>query len=202
MSNHCSDVAQGKRQCATLGNPIAVDTDGLLVDVEVQSIKENWPTYEDKIRDVDHFFSTAITKEVNGKLKKYRPCNLCPWVFRWSIQLCTLNETRRNDKNLIDEVTTMWWHLEASHSVHDISLFMLFQWLIILLGKVSHLGKGCQLPVKATRRHQKAQGDSSRRDPYSGPSSYREEVELGCPLLRQAVLTNSSWVACHDRPSR
>ena len=33
---------------ATLGNPVTVDTDGLLMDVDVQAIDDNLPTHEDK----------------------------------------------------------------------------------------------------------------------------------------------------------
>jgi hypothetical protein len=77
-TDHCSDVFPGKTKCATLGNPVAVDADGLLMDVDVQSIDDSPPTREDKRQDVDHFFRTAIVKDVNGKSKKYRACKLCP----------------------------------------------------------------------------------------------------------------------------
>jgi hypothetical protein len=63
----------------TLGNPVATDADGLLLDVDVQRIDENpVPTCEDKRQDIDHFFRAAIEREVNGKSKKYRACRLCP----------------------------------------------------------------------------------------------------------------------------
>jgi hypothetical protein len=41
---------------ASLGNPVAVDADGLLMDVDVQAIDDSQPTREDKRQDVDHFF--------------------------------------------------------------------------------------------------------------------------------------------------
>ena len=63
---------------ATLGNPVAVDADGLLIDVDVQAIDDNMPTREDKRQDVDNFFCIAVVKDVNGKSKKYRACKLCP----------------------------------------------------------------------------------------------------------------------------
>ena len=63
---------------ATLGNPVAVDADGLLMDVDVQAIDDSLPTREDKRQDVDHFFGIAVVKDVNGKSKKYRACKLCP----------------------------------------------------------------------------------------------------------------------------
>jgi hypothetical protein len=67
-----SDVFSGKKKSrATLGNPQAVDADGLLVDVDVQPVDDNSPTREDRRQDVDHFFCTAVVKEVKGKLKKY-----------------------------------------------------------------------------------------------------------------------------------
>ena len=72
-----------KMKNATLGNPLAVDADRFLVDVNVQEV-DGTPTLstrEDKRQDVDHFFHTAVVKEVNGKLKKYRTCKSCPWVL-------------------------------------------------------------------------------------------------------------------------
>jgi hypothetical protein len=62
----------------SLGNPVAVDADGLLMDVDVQSIDDSTPTREDKRQDVDHFFCIAVVKVVNGKSKKYRACKICP----------------------------------------------------------------------------------------------------------------------------
>jgi hypothetical protein len=58
----------------------------------------------------------------------------------------------RNNKTIVDEVTTLRRHLEANHSVrapftHYSSMFNLR-----LLGEVSELGKGCQLRLKITRR--------------------------------------------------
>jgi hypothetical protein len=76
-TRHFYDVVTGKKR-ATLSNPVAVDADGLLMDVDVQSINDNPPTREDKRQDVDQFFRTAVVKDVNGKSKKYRACKLCP----------------------------------------------------------------------------------------------------------------------------
>ena len=73
----CLNVVLGKKKIATLGNPQATDVDGLLVDVDVQSINDNPSTCEDKRQDVDHFFDTTVVKDVNGKSKKYRTCKLC-----------------------------------------------------------------------------------------------------------------------------
>jgi hypothetical protein len=47
------------------------------MDVDVHPIDDSPPTHDDKRQDVDHFFGTAIVKDVNGKLKKYRTCKLC-----------------------------------------------------------------------------------------------------------------------------
>ena len=60
---------------ATLGNPVAVDADGLLMDVDVQAINDNLPTHEVKQQDC---FCIAVAKDVNGKSKKYHACKLCP----------------------------------------------------------------------------------------------------------------------------
>jgi len=71
----------GKKKKATLGNPQAINADGLLVDVDVQEVNNTPSMHEDKRQDVDHFFCTAIVKEVSGKLKKYCTCKSCPWVL-------------------------------------------------------------------------------------------------------------------------
>ena len=76
-THHFYDVVIGKKR-ATLGNPVAIDADGLLLDVDVQSINDNPPTREDKRQDVNQFFHAAVVKEVNGKSKKYCVCKLCP----------------------------------------------------------------------------------------------------------------------------
>jgi hypothetical protein len=63
-----------------LGNPADVDSDGFLVDVVVQPVNEDTPAYEDKQRDIVQFFHPAVLKVVNGKMKKYFTCKLCPYV--------------------------------------------------------------------------------------------------------------------------
>jgi hypothetical protein len=63
----------------SLGNPLTVGNDGLLADVDVPAVDSNTPaTREDKRRDVDQFFHPAISKDVNGKVKRYCVCKLCP----------------------------------------------------------------------------------------------------------------------------
>jgi len=71
-------VVSAKKKKATLGNPQAVDADGLLMDVDVQPVDDNPSTREDKRQDVDHFFHPAVTKEVKDKIKKYCKCKICP----------------------------------------------------------------------------------------------------------------------------
>ena len=57
---------------------MAIDEDGLLVDVDVQPIEPPPSTREDKCQDVDCFFHVPTTKVVSGKAKIYRACRLCP----------------------------------------------------------------------------------------------------------------------------
>ena len=71
------NIFTGKNKCTIIGNPIAVDADSLLMDVDIQSIEDNLPTCEDKTQDIDQFFHTAIMKDVNGTSKKYCACKLC-----------------------------------------------------------------------------------------------------------------------------
>ena len=79
ISLTCTDqCSSDKVNRTTLGNPVAVDEDGLLINVDVQAIDDNLPTHEDKRQDVDNFFRNAVVKDVNGKSKKYRACKICP----------------------------------------------------------------------------------------------------------------------------
>jgi hypothetical protein len=81
---------------ATLGNPTDVDEDGLLMDIDVQQVHDDVPTaLGDRRWDIDHFFNPPILKTVNGHVKKYCGCKLCPYVHRLiPLALCSLaNET-------------------------------------------------------------------------------------------------------------
>ena len=73
--------AKKKGPSGTLGNPVTVDDDGLLVDVDIQEIDiDDAPrtTREDKRQDVDRFFLGARIRDMNGKSRKYRLCKICP----------------------------------------------------------------------------------------------------------------------------
>jgi hypothetical protein len=76
-TNHHSNVITGKTKHATLDNPVAIDADGLLMDVDVQLVNDNPSSCEDKHQDVDHFFCPAVVKNVNRKSKKYCACKSC-----------------------------------------------------------------------------------------------------------------------------
>jgi hypothetical protein len=73
------DDGKKKGRSGTLGNPVAIDDDGMLVDVQVQEI-DDVPrvTREDKRQDVDRFFLGASIKDMKGKSRKYRLCTICP----------------------------------------------------------------------------------------------------------------------------
>jgi hypothetical protein len=75
------DKKRPKARRGTLGNPVDIDDDGLLVDVDVQSVDDDHRvtvTRVDKRQDVDQFFLGAVFKDMNGKSKKYRLCKICP----------------------------------------------------------------------------------------------------------------------------
>lgn len=58
-----------------------VDEDGILADIDVQPIIDESPTREDRIRDIDQFFSQPFEcTHANGKVKKHRKCKVCPYV--------------------------------------------------------------------------------------------------------------------------
>jgi hypothetical protein len=90
--NPVLNIVTAKWTCASLGNPKEVDDEGLLIDVDVQAINEDGPSREDKRRDIDHFFQSPVEKTVNGKVKKYCICKLCPYVSHTSV-ICLLMRT-------------------------------------------------------------------------------------------------------------
>jgi len=48
------------------------------MNIDVQDIHENLLTHKDKQHDVEEFFHAGVTRETNGKKKKYCTCKLCP----------------------------------------------------------------------------------------------------------------------------
>ena len=74
-----SEITIGKTNSTSLGNPDAVDADGLLMDVDVQPITENnTKSREDRTQDIKEFFHPTFEKTVQGKSKKFRKCKKCP----------------------------------------------------------------------------------------------------------------------------
>ncbi|KAI0249255.1 hypothetical protein BJV78DRAFT_716359 [Lactifluus subvellereus] len=71
------------RNNASLSNPGAVDENGSLLDINVQSIDEDdGPRDVDKTQDLKEFFHPVFEKEISNKdgkkTKPYRKCKLCP----------------------------------------------------------------------------------------------------------------------------
>jgi hypothetical protein len=59
-------------------DPEAVDEDGILLDVEVQSVDGSVPTREGRTADIDQFFGEAFDRAgANGKVKRHRKCKIC-----------------------------------------------------------------------------------------------------------------------------
>ena len=58
-----------------------VDEAGFLKDIDIIDVPDGpdteKPQYEDRIRDINTFFTTPFQKEAG---KKYRNCNECTWV--------------------------------------------------------------------------------------------------------------------------
>jgi hypothetical protein len=61
---------------SVLSGPEAIDEDGILVNVEVQSVADLGLTREGKTADLDHFFEN-MCEGANGKVKKHRMCKVC-----------------------------------------------------------------------------------------------------------------------------
>ena len=70
-----------------LGNPSENDDDGFLVDIDVQPINVGtWaPSCKDKWQDIDQFFLSPVEQNINGKMKNYCRCKLCPCVELTSV---------------------------------------------------------------------------------------------------------------------
>jgi len=72
------NIITAKKTHRSLGNPVNVDSDRLLIDVDVQPIDNIGEAQEDKRRDINEFFLPAIVKVIQGVTKKYSTCKLCP----------------------------------------------------------------------------------------------------------------------------
>jgi len=56
-----------------------VDEDGILADIDVQSVAESGSTRESKTIDINWFFSAPYDHQgANGKVTKHRKCKICP----------------------------------------------------------------------------------------------------------------------------
>ena len=76
--------------------------------------------------------------------------NIVPVNYACELLACIINGVRfhgtpRNNKSIIDEITTLQHHLEANHSVSDLSTIYSALEHSHLLGEVLKLGKECQL---------------------------------------------------------
>jgi len=82
VSQHpCKDPlasVEGKKKGVTLGNPVAVDTDGLLMDVDVQSINNAPPIHlctKINAKMLIIFFKWPLSKMSRGSQKNITPVN-------------------------------------------------------------------------------------------------------------------------------
>ena len=72
-------LAKKARRSTISSEPEPVDEDGILVDVEVQSVgDDSVSTREGKTADIEQFFGSAYEYAgANGKVKKHRKCKIC-----------------------------------------------------------------------------------------------------------------------------
>ena len=70
------NIVAAKKTRKSLGNPIDVDSNGLLIDIDIQPIDDSRQSFEDKRRDINEFFHPAVVKIINGRAKKYSTCKL------------------------------------------------------------------------------------------------------------------------------
>ena len=67
-----------KRVCNPASNPDAVDSDGLLVDIETTLLTTEISTRINVTKDVNEFFDHPYDKRgPNGQPKKHWDCKLC-----------------------------------------------------------------------------------------------------------------------------
>jgi hypothetical protein len=191
-SNLIIDVLTVKKKRSTLGNPISIDEDGLLLDIDVQPIDNARPTREEKRRDVDEFFHPAVSKVINGKTKSYCICRCCP-----------------NEKMLVNEVTTLHCHLEAQHSVSLFFVYLLaysFTLLLSLQGKYRKWANTekfeSKLPGDIKNRKSAAAAvlQATTLDRHLSEPSLTEQVApYSDKLFHQVAI---EWLVATDQPIR
>lgn len=72
-------IANKKARKSALNATETVDSDGILVDVDVQSIEDGGKSRSDRTRDISAFFDEPIPhKGKNGQTQLHRKCKLCP----------------------------------------------------------------------------------------------------------------------------
>ena len=76
--NYATLLAKKKCKTAIPEESEAVDIDGILVDIDVQSVAGLVSTREGKTADLDKFYGAAFNHVgTNGKVKKHRKCKVC-----------------------------------------------------------------------------------------------------------------------------
>ena len=71
-------IAKKKRKSTVQADSEVVDTAGIPIDVDVQSIVDTRLTCEGKTADINEFFGTVFEQAgTNGKVKKHRKCKIC-----------------------------------------------------------------------------------------------------------------------------
>ena len=67
-----------KPQQSVQSEPEATDENGILLDIDVQSVTDSGSAREVKTADLDKFFRIAYECEgANGKVKKHQKCKAC-----------------------------------------------------------------------------------------------------------------------------
>jgi hypothetical protein len=71
-------LAKKQRRSTAASEPEALDKDGILVDIDVQSVADSGSTREGRTADIDQFFGNPYDcAGANGKVKKHRKCKIC-----------------------------------------------------------------------------------------------------------------------------
>lgn len=106
-------------------DPTAVDSDGLLVDIEMMDLDPG-RSRKDATRDVDAFFGGSFEREgSNGKIRKHQNCKI--WCIVWFVIIVNPSNNFHYSKiTLIADCLTAHRHIAFKHKVTFVQLLHMY----------------------------------------------------------------------------
>jgi hypothetical protein len=177
-------------------DPQEVDPDGVLADVDVMDISQSTSKArrKDGGRDLDAFFTPIYDKKgIDGKVRKYRNCKCCEYVFLWTHFIAPISFACRKKKApvtaRVSDTSTLRRHLQLEHKAdyHDWCKKKDF---------VSKLPDDVKQRAEATKEESAPQG---RLDGHLRPIDVKERVlPYTDKLFREAAY---EWLIATDQVS-